>query len=153
GTGSSQTVCQMPVTGVYQIPPGLLTCLPRGCAAPSVGSHTRTSSSFFPGLSASVMSKENGAEPPLCPSASLSPSTGISVPLTSTVVCQSTASKWRSTRLSFHPAGTSNVREYQSTCFEVSCLPTPESADSIGKGTRICPSHFVGGPAPCVLMA
>src|SRR5262245_30559261 len=30
GTGSIQTVCQMPVTGVYQMPPGRLTCLPRG---------------------------------------------------------------------------------------------------------------------------
>ena len=28
GTCSNQTVCQMPVTGVYQIPPGLPTCLP-----------------------------------------------------------------------------------------------------------------------------
>ena len=30
GTGSSQTVCQMPVVGVYIMPPGLSTCLPRG---------------------------------------------------------------------------------------------------------------------------
>ena len=28
GTCSNHTVCQMPVTGVYQIPPGLPTCLP-----------------------------------------------------------------------------------------------------------------------------
>ena len=41
GTGSIQTVCQMPVTGVYQMPPGLRTCLPRGCAPASVGSQTR----------------------------------------------------------------------------------------------------------------
>src|SRR4051812_42134110 len=32
-TGSSQTVCQIPVTDVYQMPPGRLTCLPRGWAA------------------------------------------------------------------------------------------------------------------------
>ena len=28
GTVSSQTVCQMPETGVYQMPPGFDTCLP-----------------------------------------------------------------------------------------------------------------------------
>ena len=30
GTGSSHTVCQMPVTAVYQMLCGLATCLPRG---------------------------------------------------------------------------------------------------------------------------
>ena len=30
GTVSIQTVCQIPVVGVYQIPRGRLTCLPRG---------------------------------------------------------------------------------------------------------------------------
>ena len=50
GTGSSHTVCQMPVTGVYQMPPGLLTCLPRGWLPASVGSQTRTTSSFLPVL-------------------------------------------------------------------------------------------------------
>ena len=30
GVRSSQTVCQMPVTAVYQIPFGWSTCLPRG---------------------------------------------------------------------------------------------------------------------------
>ena len=30
GTGSIHTVCQMPVTAVYQMPFGLSTCLPRG---------------------------------------------------------------------------------------------------------------------------
>ena len=29
-TGSSHTVCQMPVVGVYQMPRGLRTCFPRG---------------------------------------------------------------------------------------------------------------------------
>ena len=29
-TGSIHTVCQIPLTGVYQIPSGLLTCFPRG---------------------------------------------------------------------------------------------------------------------------
>jgi len=42
GTGSSHTVCQMPVVGVYQMPPGRLTCLPRGCSPRSVGSQTAT---------------------------------------------------------------------------------------------------------------
>ena len=47
GTGSSQTVCQIPLTGVYQIPPGADVCLPRGCSPRSVGSQTRTFSVFF----------------------------------------------------------------------------------------------------------
>jgi hypothetical protein len=38
GTGSSHTVCQSPVTGVYQIPSGVETCLPRGWPNLSVGS-------------------------------------------------------------------------------------------------------------------
>ena len=38
GTGSSQTVCQMPVTAVYQMLFGSSTCLPRGCVPRSVGS-------------------------------------------------------------------------------------------------------------------
>ena len=59
-TGSSQTVCQMPLVGVYQMPCGLRTCLPRGCVPASVGSQTPTSNSFAPDLfSASVMSKLN----------------------------------------------------------------------------------------------
>ena len=41
GTVSSQTVCQMPVTAVYQMLFGSSTCLPRGCVPASVGSVTR----------------------------------------------------------------------------------------------------------------
>ena len=29
-TGSIHTVCQMPLTGVYQMPLGFSTCFPRG---------------------------------------------------------------------------------------------------------------------------
>jgi hypothetical protein len=58
GTGSIQTVCQIPVTDVYQMPFGRLTCLPRGY----VGSHTPTSRSCGPfGRSASVMSSVNAS--------------------------------------------------------------------------------------------
>jgi hypothetical protein len=62
-TGSSHTVCQMPVVGVYQIPCGLRICFPRGCQLASIGSETETtiscsSESFF---SASVTSKVNGS--------------------------------------------------------------------------------------------
>ena len=31
GTGSSQTVCQIPVVGVYQMPFGRSCCFPNGC--------------------------------------------------------------------------------------------------------------------------
>src|SRR6476660_6501280 len=41
-TGSIQTVCQMPETGVYQIPPGFLTCLPRGWTPSFVVNDTPT---------------------------------------------------------------------------------------------------------------
>src|SRR5579864_9205360 len=39
-TGSSQTVCQIPLVEVYQMPLGLRTCLPRGWVLLSVGSET-----------------------------------------------------------------------------------------------------------------
>ena len=32
-TGSIHTVCQMPLTGVYQMPCGLVICLPRACVS------------------------------------------------------------------------------------------------------------------------
>ena len=45
-----------------QIPPGLRTCLPRGCGPASEGSHTLTTISFSPfAFSASVMSKLNAS--------------------------------------------------------------------------------------------
>jgi hypothetical protein len=63
GTGSSQTVCQMPVTGVYQMPPGFWICLPRGWLPASVGSQTATTISCGPPsfVSTLVMSKEKGS--------------------------------------------------------------------------------------------
>ena len=65
GTGSIHTVCQMPLTGVYQIPSGLSFCLPRGCGPSSDGSQTRTTSSLAPGFKCAVTSNEKGSEPPL----------------------------------------------------------------------------------------
>ena len=62
GTGSSHTVCQMPVVGVYQMPCGLRICLPRGWYEPSVGSLTlMTSSCSSIGFNALKMSKLNGS--------------------------------------------------------------------------------------------
>ena len=60
GTASSHTVCQIPVTGVYQMTSGLFTCLPRGWQPASVGSQTRTRSVLTPFCSAGVTSKSNG---------------------------------------------------------------------------------------------
>ena len=61
GTGSNHTVCQIPVTEVYQIPLGSRTCLPRACVHVSVGSQTDTASSCScPSASKSVTSKLNG---------------------------------------------------------------------------------------------
>ena len=144
-TGSSQTVCQMPVTGVYQMPSGLLTCLPRGCASASVGSHTRTTSSPLPSFSASVTSTENGSLPPRCVTSSF--------PFTQTVASQSTAPKCRRPRSPFHAAGTSTARRYQRFWPFVTCLPTPLSALSVPNGTRIWPSHFSGRAAHLGMMA
>ena len=42
GTPSSQTVCQMPEMGVYQMLFGRKTCLPRCCIPVSVGSQAET---------------------------------------------------------------------------------------------------------------
>ena len=75
------------------------------------------------------------------------------LPFTHTVVSQSTASKWRSTRLPFQAAGTSNVRRYQRRCFSSTLFITPESADSTGKGTRILPSQAVGWAASFAAIA
>lgn len=66
GTGSIHTVCQMPVTGVYQMPRGLSACLPRGWKPLSVGSVTLTVSRCAPlAESAGVMSNEKGVKPPV----------------------------------------------------------------------------------------
>ncbi|WP_460495140.1 hypothetical protein [Dactylosporangium cerinum] len=36
GVGSIHTVCQIPDDGVYMMPPGLRTCLPRAMLSPGV---------------------------------------------------------------------------------------------------------------------
>ena len=64
-TGSNHTVCHIPLTGVYHIPPGLFTCLPRGWYPLSVGSHTFTVNVLFPFCKAGVISKLNGVKPPV----------------------------------------------------------------------------------------
>ena len=145
GTGSSHTVCQMPLTGVYQICPGLLTCLPRACLPLSVGSHTRTTTSLSPFFSACVMSNAKGVNPPQC-----SPSL---VPFTHTVVFQSTAPKFSNTRCPFQWEGTEKVRRYHNSLFSPNSFPTPESADSTAKGTRISPSYVFGIALPDGRMA
>ena len=105
-TGSSQTVCQMPVVGVYQIPDGLFVCLPRGCVPVSVGSQTATANSCgVPGSSCSVTSRVKGAYPPRC--------TSTCFPSIKTVASQSTASKWSRTRRVPHSFGTVTERRYQ----------------------------------------
>src|SRR5437660_11705986 len=103
GSPSVHTVCQMPVTGVYQMLLGLVSCLPTGWLPFSVGSHTQTisscSPSFFRALETSTV---NGSNPPLCSPTSLS--------LTNTLVCQSTAPKFRCKRPASPRAGALNVR-------------------------------------------
>ena len=61
GTGSIQTVCQIPLTEVYQMPDGFCVCFPRACVQLSVGSVTATTTSCsLPGERWSVISKLNG---------------------------------------------------------------------------------------------
>jgi len=118
-TGSSQTVCQIPLVGVYQIPCGLRTCLPRGCVPASVGSHTVTSNSLgSKGYRASVMSNPNPSYPPRC--------WPISLPLTHTLVSKSAAPKWSRIRRPRQERGTSNERLYQSRSFSETRFITPE---------------------------
>ena len=50
----------MPESGVYQMPPFFVFCLPRVCQLSSVSSAQRTSSVFSPSSSSSVMSAEKG---------------------------------------------------------------------------------------------
>ena len=60
GTVSSQTLCQMPLCAVYQMPPRASRCFPRSWVPASLGSHTHSATSFSPSASASVTSKQNG---------------------------------------------------------------------------------------------
>ena len=139
GTGSSHTVCQIPLEGVYQIPSGRRTCLPRGWVPASLGSTTRTTTSCGPkGRSASVTSKVKGSKPPRWPP------TGR--PFTSTVASQSTAPKWSSTRRPDQAPGSSNVRRYHKARPSTDS-PIPDSDDSTGNGTSTERSRTGGGPA------
>ena len=136
-TGSSQTVCQMPVTGVYQIPSGLFTCLPLGWYPSSVGSQTFTTNLLFPlPDNAAVISKENGVKPPVWLPTFTS--------FTQISAFQSTAPKWSNTFLFFQATGTSNEREYHNSFFAPTLCPTPDKEDSTAKGTKICPSKCPG---------
>ena len=101
-TGSSQTVCQIPVTGVYQIPSGRLTCFPLGWYPSSVGSHTLTTSLLLPLVNAEVISNEKGVKPPVCCPTLIS--------FTQTSAFQSTAPKCNNTRSLFQLEGTVNSR-------------------------------------------
>src|SRR5437867_9242387 len=128
-TGSNHTVCQMPLVGVYQMPPGLRTCLPRGCGPASVGSQTATTISCgSAGFNTAVMSKPNPSYPPRW--------LPTSRPLTKTVDSQSTAPKCRITRFLDQPLGTVKVRRYQRRFWSPTGFITPERADSTGNGTR-----------------
>ena len=58
GTHSHQTVCQMPLCGVYQMPPRFELCLPRESWLASKSSLTCTMSSLSPGRRKAVRSAE-----------------------------------------------------------------------------------------------
>ena len=57
GTSSAHTVCQMPLCGVYQMPPRFVFCLPRARGTVSVSSRTATVRVFSPSRSSFVMSR------------------------------------------------------------------------------------------------
>src|SRR5579871_292859 len=59
------------------------------------------------------------------------------LPLTQTVVCQSTAPKWSRMRLPLQELGTSNGRRYHICSWISLPLPRPDKAASKVKGTRI----------------
>src|SRR5690606_36417572 len=144
-TGSSQTDCQMPVTGVYQMPFGSNTCFPRAWVPVSLGAQTATTSFCSPCVRCLVTSKVNGLLPPRCvPSFLL---------FTHTSVSHSTASNCSNTDFPFHVSGTVKEVLYQSFWSGLTSLPTPESVDSGAKGTRICPSNFTGRAAFAGTMA
>src|SRR5690554_2045275 len=134
GTGSNQTVCQIPVTGVYQIPCGLFTCLPLGWYPSSVGSHTFTTTVLFPLTNAGVTSNEKGVYPPVCCPTFVS--------FTHTSAFQSTAPKCRSTLWFFHFDGPVNSRWYHSSFSLPTLFCTPERLDPTGQGTKISPSKL-----------
>src|SRR5262249_44462520 len=144
-TFSNHTVCQMPVTAVYQMPDGSRTCLPRGCNPLSVGSHTATTISCpEPGLSAEVMSNQNVSYPPSCFPTGL--------PLTQTSARRATAPTSSRVRPPGR-LGAVKVRRYHNRCSGVTGCFTPESADSTGNGTSSLPSNCEGLPSSFGLIA
>ena len=136
-TGSSHTVCQIPLTGVYQMPLGFVTCFPRDWNPLSVGSRTRTTIVFLPLVfTAAVISKKNGVNPPLwVPTLML---------FTHTSACQSTAPKCSIMFWFFHCDGILKSRLYHKALSFPSRFSTPDSCDSTANGTRIVPSNSVG---------
>ena len=128
GTASIQTLRQMPVVRVYQMPP-LPRCLPLGCPnASSAGSKTSTTSSCsLPGARRPA-SKEKWAYPPSC-----SPSTP---PSRYTRARQSTPPKRSSVR-SFHSSGTRKERRYRMCSCTSPGVPMPDSGASNVNGTLI----------------
>ena len=131
-TGSSQTVCQMPLVGVYQMPLGLRTCLPRGWVPASVGSQAVTINSFGAGWLERVGNVEAErvvAAPVLADFLAVDPDRGLEIhraemqqQRAGPAIC----------------AGTSKVRRYQMRSFSLTGRITPDNADSTGNGTRIC---------------
>src|SRR5699024_8953520 len=121
----------------YQIPSGFLTCFPRGWIPSSVGSHTPTTiSSSVPFFKYGVMSIEKGSKPPSCEPANC--------PLTYTSVFQSTAPKCNIHLIFLRPSSTETVFLYHRILFFPTRFPTPDKADSTGKGTNISPSKRSG---------
>src|SRR5690606_4594266 len=137
GTLSTHTVCQIPETGVYQIPCGSLICLPRGCGPSLVGSHTLNAISWLlPRLRKLEILNEKGLKPPSCRSTCC--------PLTYRSHCQSTAPKCRMTLSLCTFLFNEIVVWYHKAWSFVMRFPTPERADSIANGTNIFPSHLSG---------
>ena len=130
----------MPVTDVYQMPWGRRTCLPRGCS-PGVGRVPHTDHEL---LFAAGRERVGDVERERVVAAAVLARR--CVPLTYTVASQSTAPKCSSSRPP--PGGVArNVRRYQRRSDSATGRRTRLSCDSIGKGTRMRPSHAAGRAA------
>ncbi|MNQ67006.1 hypothetical protein D3C85_815100 [compost metagenome] len=128
-TGSIQTVCQIPVTGVYQIPSGFFTCFPLGCGPSLEGSQTFTVNCCVVPVIKGVISKENGVYPPVCEP--------ILTPFNQTSVFQSTAPKCNKIFWPFQLDSMLKVVLYQSSFLAPTSFITPDKLDSTAKGTKI----------------
>ena len=125
------------------MPPGLRTCLPRGCVPASVGSQTPTTISCSPSALECVgdVERERVVAARWLPS-SLPLTLDGRLPVDGPEMQQDAPA--RST-----PAGTANVRRYQRRLSWPTGFITPDRADSTGNGTRILPSNAL--PAGCAL--